>query len=153
MKSWIADQFPTDKPAFLFDEIERDSRPEVSIEAFLALQADRDHLKTRIEKAANIYHAQKKELETIKEERDTLKSQADAIGTPGGRSETTYLNIIGGLLDLILGISPAGRPQSVFDNQTAVISALLAHHKGKPGISQRTLETKFADAKRSLISD
>lgn len=66
------------------------------------------------------------------------------------RAETTYLNIIGGLLALMLGKSPAGNPQSVFDNQAAIISALLAHHADKPGIAQRTLEEKFAAAKRSL---
>lgn len=66
------------------------------------------------------------------------------------RAETTYLNIIGGLLALMLGKSPAGNPQSVFDNQAAIISALLGHHADKPGIAQRTLEEKFAAAKRSL---
>lgn len=68
------------------------------------------------------------------------------------RAETTYLNIIGGLLALMLGKSPAGKAQSVFDNQAAIISALLAHHADKPGIAQRTLEEKFAAANRSLTA-
>ncbi len=68
------------------------------------------------------------------------------------KAETTYLNIIGGLLALMLGKSPAGKAQSVFDNQAAIISALLAHHANKPGIAQRTLEEKFAAAKRSLTA-
>jgi hypothetical protein len=66
------------------------------------------------------------------------------------RAETTYLNIIGGLLDLMLGKTPAGKAQSVYDNQAAVINALLAHYEGKPGVARRTLEEKFAAAKRSL---
>lgn len=72
------------------------------------------------------------------------------------RAETTYLNIIGGLLALMLGKSPAGKPQSVFNDQTAIISALLAHYgegseqKTKQGITKRTLEEKFAAANRSL---
>jgi len=66
------------------------------------------------------------------------------------RAETTYQNIIGGLLGLMLGKTPAGKAQSVFESQSAIISALLAHHDGKPGISSRTLEEKFAEAKRSL---
>jgi hypothetical protein len=70
----------------------------------------------------------------------------------GDRAETTYLNIIGGLLGLLLGKSPAGKPQSVFENQATVIDGLLAHHDGKPGISRRTLEEKFAVAKRNLTA-
>lgn len=66
------------------------------------------------------------------------------------RAETTYQNIIGGLLDLMLGKTPAGKPQSVYEDQAAIISALLAHHDGKPGISKRTLEEKFAASKRNL---
>jgi hypothetical protein len=68
----------------------------------------------------------------------------------GMRAETTYLNIIGGLLGLMLSKSPAGKPYSSFESQAAIILALLAHHDGKPGISPRTLEDKFAAAKRSL---
>ncbi len=66
------------------------------------------------------------------------------------RRESTLLNIVGGLLGLLLGKSPSGKPLSVFKDQAAVIDALLAEHRGKPGMSQRTLETKFAEAKRSL---
>ena len=66
------------------------------------------------------------------------------------RAETTYLNIIGALLELMLNKTPAGKPQSVFDSQSAIIGALLANNEGKPGISQRTLDDKFAAAKRSL---
>ena len=66
------------------------------------------------------------------------------------RAETTYLNIIGALLDLMLGKSPSGKPYSEFRSQEAIIDALLAHHKGKPGIAERTLAEKFAAAKRSL---
>lgn len=68
----------------------------------------------------------------------------------GLRAETTYQNIIGGLLKLILGTTPGGKPQSVFVDQAAVIEVLLATHGNKPGISRRTLEQKFAAAKRSL---
>ncbi|MEP9324990.1 hypothetical protein PPMP20_17890 [Paraburkholderia phymatum] len=77
-------------------------------------------------------------------------------GAPGGerlgrREETTYLNIIGGLLHLLLGKSPgSGKKYSSFASQDAVISGLLAHFDGAPGISKRTLESKFAEAKRSI---
>lgn len=68
------------------------------------------------------------------------------------RAEATYLNIIGALLELVLGKTPAGKPQSLFETQAAIIDALLAHHADKPGISKTTLEAKFADARRRLNS-
>ena len=68
----------------------------------------------------------------------------------GPRAETTYQNIIGGLLALMLGKTPAGKPQSVFDSQATIIDALLANFPEKSGIAQRTLEQTFAEAKRSL---
>lgn len=71
----------------------------------------------------------------------------------GPRERQTLLNIIGGLLTLLLGKTPAGKAQSVFENQAAVIDALLAYFEGKPGISKRTLEEKLAQAKRTLTSN
>ena len=67
------------------------------------------------------------------------------------REKTTYLNIIGGLLGLMLGKTPSGKRQSVYESQAAIIEALMSHEAGKPGISKTTLEAKFAEAKRTLI--
>lgn len=82
---------------------------------------------------------------------ERISSEDSAKEKPLGiRPETTYQNIIGGLLGLMLGKTPAGKSQSVFENQTAIISAMLAHYGSKPGISERTLEEKFAAANQSL---
>ena len=70
----------------------------------------------------------------------------------GPRERQTLLNIIGGLLTLLLGKTSAGKARSVYENQTAVIDALLAYFEDKPGISKRTLEDKLAQAKRNLVS-
>lgn len=66
------------------------------------------------------------------------------------RKETTYLNIIGGLLGLMLGTTPGGQKGSAYESQAAIISAMLAHHGGKPGIADSTLEQKFSEANRSI---
>ncbi len=42
LKEWIAKEFPSDKPDFLFDEIERKTHSSINAESFRALQADRD---------------------------------------------------------------------------------------------------------------
>ena len=157
LKVWLAQNFPNDKPAFLFDDIERSTHQAINADSFRALQADRDALKARIDKATEEFRKLRQELDTVKGERDSLRQivdnlskQTQAASAVDPRSETTYLNIIGAMLDIVLGKSPAGQKHSIYDNQGAVISALLAYHEGKQGISSRTLEQKFADSKRSL---
>lgn len=66
------------------------------------------------------------------------------------KERTSYLNIIGAMVELILGISPGGKPHSAFKSQSAIIEALLAHHPARPGISKRNLEEKFAEARRNI---
>jgi hypothetical protein len=66
------------------------------------------------------------------------------------RSEAAYKNIIGALLDVVLGRSPGGQACSVFDSQSALINALVAHHGAKDGISLSNLDRKFSASKRQL---
>lgn len=51
---------------------------------------------------------------------------------------------------LFLDHSPSGKPHSVFRSQAAIVDALTARHKNLSGITKRTLDEKFAAAKRSL---
>ncbi|MBK7300191.1 MAG: hypothetical protein IPI79_07270 [Moraxellaceae bacterium] len=66
------------------------------------------------------------------------------------RSETTYLKIIGSLVHLMLAKSPSGVKQSVYNSQTAIIEAILAHYPNAYGLKQRTLEEKFSAANKQL---
>lgn len=152
LKEWVAEQFPASKPAFLFDEVERGVHSAINADSFRTLQADRDALKARIEKATEAYRTLKHERDAMEAERNSLRTMVDKRAAPGDRAETTYLNIIGGLLGLLLGQSPNGKPYSSFASQASIISALLAHYDSKPGIAARTLEEKLAAAKRSLES-
>ena len=79
-----------------------------------------------------------------------LRESFEKQGVPSERAEATYLNIIGGLIGLMLGKSPAGKPQSVFESQSAIIDSLLAHYDGKQGIAARTLQEKFAASNRAI---
>lgn len=150
LKDWIAAQFPSDKPAFLFDEIERNTHAAINADSFRALQADRDALKARVEKAAEEYRKLRSERDVLIAERDALAEQIKNPQDPGPRAQTTYLNIIGAMVAVLLGKSPAGKPNSVFNSQSAVIDQVLSHYDGKPGISRRSLEEKFAEGKKSL---
>lgn len=150
LKDWITAQFPSDKPSFLFDEIERNTHSAINADAYRTLQADRDALKLRIDNAVEEYRKLKAENNRLIAEQDALRDELNRLMEPGPRAHTTYNNVIGAMLAVMLGKSPAGKPNSVFSNQAAVIDQLLAHYDGKPGISRRNLETKFAEAKRSL---
>lgn len=152
LREWMAKHYPDQKPAFLFDEIERKIHTAINADAFRALQADRDAARAELEMAITWAEEIDCKMEAMCGERDSLRAMVEKMNAPGERAETTYLNIIGAMLALMLGKSPAGKPQSVFNNQAAIIAALLGHHEGKPGISARTLEDKFAAAKRSLAA-
>lgn len=68
----------------------------------------------------------------------------------GARAETTYLNIIGTMLALLLGKTPNGKKSAPYGNETAVIAKLLEDFPKEQGLSKRTLEDKFARAKGGL---
>lgn len=150
LKEWIGKSFPASKPAFLFDAVERATHTAINADTFRTLQADRDALKARVDKAKDEYLKLKAAHDQDQGELASLRAMVEKKAAPGERAETTYLNIIGALLGLLLGKSPGGTPYSAFGSQAAIISALLAHHSDKAGIAPRTLEDKFAEAKRSI---
>ena len=69
---------------------------------------------------------------------------------PGERSETTYLNIIAGLMRLLTPSPVQDLAGARYGSQAAVTQALLEAFPSKPGISQRTLRDRFAAANRSI---
>ncbi len=150
LKEWMQKRYPDQKPAFLFDETEQTTHSSINADAVRSLQVDRDALAVRIEKATNAYLTLKKERDSIVAECNLLRESFEKQGVPSERAEATYLNIIGGLIGLMLGKSPAGKPQSVFESQSAIIDSLLAHYDGKQGIAARTLQEKFAASNRAI---
>ena len=89
LKRWIAKTFPNDKPAFLFDEIERSTHTAINADTFRTLQADRDALKTRIDKAEVWSKEIKEKYNSLERERDSLKAIVDKSFQPSERAETT----------------------------------------------------------------
>ena len=147
LKTWMARFYPDQKPTFLFDEIERQLHSAIGIDAVQALLADRVALKARLaekERSFDVLHERHRVL------CKRIESLSVAEHEVSPRSEGTYLNIVGGLLGLLLGKSPSGKPYSSFETMESVISALLAHHAGQPGMAERTLWAKLAQARRHL---
>ncbi|MBE8591310.1 hypothetical protein IQK56_10425 [Pseudomonas sp. MAFF 301449] len=149
LRHWMQVYYPDQKPAFLF-ESGSDAHEKISLGAFLALQADRDALLRELSKLQQHHQDVLADIHAIGLERDDLKAMVKTHGQLSERSELTYQNIIGVLLNLFLDQSPAGNPLSVFKSQSAIVDAVIARHQDMPGLSKRTLDKKFAAANRSL---
>lgn len=150
LKAWMAKHHPSDKPTFLFDETERATHSAITAAAYQALQADRDALKAELEKTKARLRTVTDDHDALQDECDSLRARVDRTRAPGERAETTYLNIIGALLSLLLGKSESGARNSVFSTVAAIKSAIEHRYSGKPGLAPRTLDDKFSEAKRSL---
>lgn len=148
LKCWMRQHYPEQRPVFLFSRSERIAHPSISLETGQAMLVERQALKSALEQS-------KRQLRELQDKHDALLKQSTVIPACGqcpisDRAEATYLNIIGGMLELMLGQSPSGAPYSCFKTQEAVVSALVAHHHGVMGIAERTLNGKFATARRQL---
>ncbi len=91
LKKWMEEAFPNDKPTFLFDDIERDSHTSISAKSYRTLQADRDALKVRVEKAIEAYSLLRDKNKAIEAERDLLKKQLEGISLPNKDTDNTAL--------------------------------------------------------------
>lgn len=152
LRKWIEKAFPNEKPAFLFDDIERNTHSAISADAYRSLKAERDALQKRIDKATESYRTLRQHKESIEAERDSLKAMVDNFGTPGERAETTYQNIIAALLDCIAGNLPDIEKHPSFPSEAKLIDAIDDHFRGYSGLSKSNLSRKFPEAKRSLKS-
>ena len=152
LKSWIAHYYPGEKPSFLFDEMERALHPAISPHSLSVLLAEREAAKVELAELRQVHENLRAAHEALTKEHAARSAASNDDRALGSRSESTYLNVIGGLLSLLLGKSPGGKPYSSFASQEAVINALVAHHGDQLGISKSTLENKFAQAKRRLQS-
>jgi hypothetical protein len=150
LRLWIAHYYPGERPPFLFDGVERELHAAVTLTTLNVLLADREATKLQLAKVSQLHEALRIQHEALAREHAVRIAAGAGARELGPRSESTYLNIIGGLLTLLLGKSPSGTAYSAFHSMDAVIGALLAHHEGRPGLSERTLWSKLVQARRHL---
>lgn len=148
LKRWIIQYYPEEKPSFLFYESEHPPLPLVDIETMRILLVERDGLKAQLQIHTDALNHLRSEHKTL---RDKVAASSEN-DSEHPRTETTHLHIIGAMLSVMLGDSPAGKPYSAFKSQEAIIDALIAHHPSTAGITARTLQTKFAEANRRLTN-
>lgn len=151
LKLWMTRFYPDQRPAFLFEQ-SFEEQGGISIGTYLALQADRDALQLQAKNMKAAYQQLLDELETVGLEREKIHHLLKTNRKVSDRSETAYLNIIGAMVSLFLDHSPSGKPHSVFRSQAAIVDALTARFENLSGISKRTLDEKFAAAKRNLAN-
>ncbi len=146
---WFTRTYPHERPAFLFSREDDHSRC-VSLGVHLALQADRDVLLRELESVRRGYS-------TPRDQRSPELSNPTKMSEARVKSAVVPDNaplllsvIIGALLAVILGKSEKGQPQSIFVNQAAVVDTITTLFPNVPGLSKRTLDRKFAEARRNF---
>ncbi len=158
LKEWAKDIAPSERPAFLFDEIERELHPGITLETYQSLQAAHDSKERTLVRTNGRIRELEDAKANVEAERDSLKSMVERMSAqlnsapPGERSETTYLNIIAGLVRLLTPSPVQDLAGARYDSQAALIQALLDAFPSSQGISRRTLEERFASANRSIES-
>ena len=77
--------------------------------------------------------------------------EAELGGKPlDGRERVAYNNLIGALIDTMLHGKRWGEPVTKFADQDDVIKYLTENYRGRYGISERSLEGKFAAANEAI---
>ncbi|MBW1248771.1 hypothetical protein I7860_18970 [Pseudomonas tolaasii] len=150
LKMWFIEFWPNEKPAFLFDDLERQIALPSRLDAYNLLLAEIEIHKIQHERTQALLLKFQKEKTSLLKENTALISKLRKRCKPSERTERAYLRVIGALILLMLGKSPSGKPYSSFTSQASIISVLMAHNRNKLGFSQRTLEDTFATANRSI---
>ncbi|QDH68620.1 protein kinase [Pseudomonas azotoformans] len=141
--------YPDERPSFLFHEITPDHES-IRYGTYLILLADRDALQVQLKSTEAKLQEVMAELAAAGLERENLRSLADTAKEISGQSKAGYLNVIGALVNTLLGSSESGRRHSIFDSQASIVDSITAHYSEVPGLSKRSLDEKFAAARRSL---
>jgi hypothetical protein len=140
LKTWMAKHYPDQRPLFLFDEIERTTHAKITVEAWQALQAERDSLKARVDRAETLYRDRWSKLEADVEDWRTKYELAVAETKP------SHLLAIAALLELLK--APAERPRPQGMNQEAIKLEILEKFDWR-GLSDRNLQTIFSSANKA----
>ena len=134
LKRWMRTHYPEHRPGFLFSRGERMAHPFITLETGQALLLERLALQAALDHS-------RRETRELQAQREALLKQSAVLlasqqCTISDRAETTYLNIIGGMLTLMLGHSPSGVPYSSFKTQEGhrhCIARPLWRHHGHHG--------------------
>ena len=98
LKCWMENEFPNEKPAFLFDDIERNSHDSITLEAYQSLKADRDALQLRvdalqlrIDDSVTSFKELRSEKKKIEKELSSVKAQLSQFNGVGKDKDYSML--------------------------------------------------------------
>lgn len=97
LREWMAKHYPDQKPAFLFDEIERKTHAAINADSYRTLQADLEAARAEIETARKWGEKIKSDHEALQGECMSLRAMVDKGLTATERN--TLLTIIAALCD------------------------------------------------------
>lgn len=149
LKQWMLHYHPDQRPSFLFSQTATDHET-IHYSTFLVLQADRDALQVQLKATETKLQSLIDELKASGLERENLRMLAENRQQLSDHSKASFLNVIGALVNIMLGSSQAGRKHSVFDSQASIVDSITAHYGDVAGLSKRSLDEKFAAGRRSL---
>ncbi|HDS1738593.1 hypothetical protein NPS49_10070 [Pseudomonas putida] len=147
LRAWSALNHPEDKPEFLFPKNTVHLEC-VNLNVFMAVQAERDFYAREYEKMHQAFDSLAEEMAAYKEQEHELAAQLEIIGPASEASTKVHHTIIGALLAIMLEKSKSGQPRSIYKTQAAVVDAITTLFPGVAGLSKRTLDRKFAQARR-----
>lgn len=157
LKEWAKKIAPTERPIFLFDEIERDTHPEISADSYRALKAAHDTREQRLAAANENIRELHDAKNAVEAERDALRVMVENLGKQSknvaqvnDRSETSYQHMVAALLDCIAGNLPNIEKHPSFESEAKLIDMLDEFYRGYRGLSKSNLSRKFPEAKRRL---
>ena len=147
LRAWLALNYPGERPEFLFPE-NIEHLECVTLNAYLSVQAERDFYAREFEKMHQAFDSLAVEMAAYKEREHEFAAQLEAVGPASEASARVHHTIIGALLAVMLDTSQSGKPRSIYKTQTAVVDAITTLFPGIAGLSKRTLDRKFAQARR-----
>lgn len=149
LRQWFIDH-QGERPAFLFDEIERNVHKSINPDSFRALQADLQAEKARHERTKEQLRDMAGNMSNLEHERDALKGLCEKLtkqdkldSDPDERSKKTFLHIIGALLSIIMDTNLYKSEESLRDH-------ISTQYQGFAGCTPRTMAEKFSEAKKLL---
>jgi len=110
---------------------------------FNSLRLDLDQVE------AIVSHSQTLQSRNAELEKEVAEAKGESTKVKE-RNERTYLNIIGILLSFINGEFPNVSKHPDFISQGKLIKKIQVKYQGIPGLSPRTLEERFSEARKSL---
>lgn len=146
---WIEKFYPDDKPAFLSTSSDKHATC-ISLATFLTQKAHLDFALNELEILRRHLASLEQEISPHRKPNKNSARSHSETNTIRDTDPAILYRIIGSLLAVCVGKSKNGRVQSIYKNQAALVDAITLEFAQTPGLSKRTLDRKFAEARRHL---